>query len=157
MARMLRQVQTRAVVVLPRSDRESGIAVHMGACTTERFMHELSIAMSLVDVASEEAERRGVIVDAVHIRLGPLSGVVKEALNFSFDVAAAGSAIEGARLIIEDVPLTARCEQCDAERIIASPQHLRCPVCNTPTPEIVRGGELELFALEIRENAATHH
>lgn len=121
-------------------------------------MHELSIAMSLVDLASEEAERRGnVSIDAVHIRVGPLSGVVKEALTFSFDVAAAGSAIEGAKLVIETVPLVAYCHPCGAERVIATPQHLRCPACGTPTPDIVRGAELELFALEIRDNAAAHN
>lgn len=121
-------------------------------------MHELSIAMSLVDMASEEAERRGgVSIEAVHLKLGPLAGVVKEALAFSFDIAAAGSAIEGARLVIEDIPLTANCGPCGVERVITTPQHLRCPVCGTPTPDIVHGAELELFALEIRDNAAAHH
>jgi Zn finger protein HypA/HybF involved in hydrogenase expression len=45
-------------------------------------MHELSIAMSMVETAREEAERRGVQVTAVHLRLGALSGVVKDALFF---------------------------------------------------------------------------
>jgi hydrogenase nickel incorporation protein HypA/HybF len=40
-------------------------------------MHELSIAMSIVELAEEEAERRGVQVTAVHLKLGALSGVVK--------------------------------------------------------------------------------
>ncbi len=43
-------------------------------------MHELSIAMSIVELAEEEAERRSVQVNAVHLKLGALSGVVKEAL-----------------------------------------------------------------------------
>jgi hydrogenase nickel incorporation protein HypA/HybF len=50
-------------------------------------MHELSIAMSIVDLAIEEAARRGgVQVNAVHLKLGQLSGVVKDALLFSYDV-----------------------------------------------------------------------
>jgi hydrogenase nickel incorporation protein HypA/HybF len=66
-------------------------------------MHELSIATALVEVACEEAlHRRLGRVQALHVRLGPLAGVVKDALMFSFDVAAAGTAIEGARLEIED-------------------------------------------------------
>ena len=41
-------------------------------------MHELSIAMSILDVAEEEAERQGgARVVAVHLKLGPLSGVVQ--------------------------------------------------------------------------------
>ena len=39
-------------------------------------MHELSIALSIVDMAQEEAERRNVQVEAVHLELGALSGVV---------------------------------------------------------------------------------
>ena len=41
-------------------------------------MHELSIALSILDLAAEEAERQGGRVAAVHLKLGPLSGVVKE-------------------------------------------------------------------------------
>jgi hydrogenase nickel incorporation protein HypA/HybF len=44
-------------------------------------MHELSIAMSIVDMAQEELERHGGLqVQAVHLKLGRLTGVVKEAL-----------------------------------------------------------------------------
>ena len=50
-------------------------------------MHELSIAIGIVEAATEEAQRRGVRVSAVHLRLGALSGVVKDALLFSYEVA----------------------------------------------------------------------
>jgi len=43
-------------------------------------MHERSIAVGIVDAAMEESERRGVQVSAVHLRLGALSGVVRECL-----------------------------------------------------------------------------
>ena len=67
-------------------------------------MHELSIAIGLVELASEEAARQGhVRVDTLYVRLGALSGVVSSALRFSFDVAASGTAIEGAVIEIEEV------------------------------------------------------
>ena len=53
-------------------------------------MHELSIALSLLDLVEEEAERRGVRVAAVHVRLGPLSGVVRDALVSAFELAREG-------------------------------------------------------------------
>jgi hydrogenase nickel incorporation protein HypA/HybF len=115
-------------------------------------MHELSIAMSLIEAACEEAARQGdVRVEALHLRLGALSGVVREALEFSFDLAAEGTAIAGARLQIEEIPVTVHCPRCGEERQLPSLQHFRCPVCNTPTPDVVRGRELELTALEISE------
>jgi hydrogenase nickel incorporation protein HypA/HybF len=66
-------------------------------------MHELSIAMSIVEVASEEAQRQGgVRVESVHLKLGALSGVVKDALLFSWDLACEDSPIAGAKLEIEE-------------------------------------------------------
>ena len=46
-------------------------------------MHELSIAMSIVELAQEEGERRGARVNAVHLKLGALSGVVKDCLLYT--------------------------------------------------------------------------
>jgi hydrogenase nickel incorporation protein HypA/HybF len=112
-------------------------------------MHELSIAVSLIEVASEEAERLGVRVQALHLRLGALSGVVREALLFSFDLAAEGTAIEGARLEIEEIPVAVFCPACGEERTLPGIQSFRCPVCGTPTPDVVRGRELELATMEV--------
>ena len=115
-------------------------------------MHELSIAMNIVDVATEEAERRelGPIV-AVHLKLGPLSGVVEQYLLSAFELAREGSRLASARLVIEDVPIMAYCPECDAERPVESIQSIRCSACGTPTPEIRRGRELEITAMEVEE------
>ena len=119
-------------------------------------MHELSVALSLVEAASEKAAALGnVPVVALHVRLGPLSGVVREALLFSFDLAAEGTPVAGARLVVEDVPIAAVCAAC-GEQEIASAQSLRCPVCAEPVFEVVRGRELELRALEVAEHDAAH-
>ena len=66
-------------------------------------MHELSIALSLVDAIVDELPRLGACssVRAVHVRVGARSGVVGEALAFAFDAAAADSPIAGTRLRIE--------------------------------------------------------
>jgi len=113
-------------------------------------MHELSIAMSIVEMAEEESERRGgVQVNAIHLKLGLLAGVVKDALLFSYDVACEGTALEGSRLLIEEVPVVIYCPTCQAERTLKSIQRFCCSVCETPTPQVVEGQELEVVALEI--------
>jgi hydrogenase nickel incorporation protein HypA/HybF len=112
-------------------------------------MHELSLAMSILDLASEEAERQGGgTVAAIHLRIGPLSGVVPEALRSAFELAREGSDLRQAELMIEDVPLIVYCAVCTEERTLASVA-LCCPVCGGPTPKIVCGREMELVALEI--------
>ncbi len=114
-------------------------------------MHELSIALSIVDVAAEEAERQGGgRVVAVHLKLGPLSGVVKEALLSAFELAREGSPLAESALVVEEVAgrrPTARPARPSGP--VASVPELPCPDCGTPTPQVVRGRELEVVALEI--------
>ena len=112
-------------------------------------MHELSIALSLVDLAQEEAERQGGRVCAVHLRLGALAGVVKEALLSSYEVACAETPLEGSRLVIQEVPVVVFCPECEALRQLSSLQDFTCAECGTPTPDIRQGKELELVALEV--------
>jgi hydrogenase nickel incorporation protein HypA/HybF len=113
-------------------------------------MHELSIAMSIVEMAQEEAELRSVQVDAVYLDLGALSGVVKEALLFSYDVACGGTLLEGSRLIVNDIPIEVYCPACKAAKRLPS-QWFCCPDCGTRTPEVIHGKELMITALELKQ------
>jgi len=114
-------------------------------------MHELSIAMGIVDAALDEARARGVQVSAVHLRLGALSGVVKDALLFSYEVACQDTALQGSRLIVEDVPVVIFCSRCQEQRVLGTVQSFACPACGEPTMDIRQGKELEVFALEVED------
>lgn len=117
-------------------------------------MHELSIAVSLLELLEEEVERRGPVqVVAVHLKLGDFSGVVKEALVSSFEMAAESTQFHGAALVIEEVPVVIDCPRCEAPRPVHSVQMLCCAECGTPSAKIVQGKELEVTALEIEECA----
>ena len=136
---------------MPLTDQAIKGALPCGR-SSETKMHELSIAMSIVDAASEEAARCGARrVNAVHMKLGPLSGVVKDALCFSFEVACEGTALAGSRLVIEDAPVIAYCTDCCAEQTIESIQRLACPKCGTLTPQVMQGRELLVTALELEQ------
>jgi hydrogenase nickel incorporation protein HypA/HybF len=116
-------------------------------------MHELSIAMSIIELAEEEAESRGVEITAVHVRLGALSGVVKEALLSCFEMACVDTPLQASRLMIEELPVVIFCPICQAQRTLKSIQLFCCPECGTPCSEIVQGKELEVVAMEIQECA----
>ncbi len=120
-------------------------------------MHELSIAMSIVDAAVEESQRRGVQVSAVHLRLGALSGVVKDALSFSYEVACQDTPLQGSQLIVEEVPVIVFCAPCQKEQLLQSVQLFQCPECGTPTMDVRQGKELEVFALEVQEDEVQEH
>jgi hydrogenase nickel incorporation protein HypA/HybF len=112
-------------------------------------MHELTIAASIVELAQEEAAKRGVRVLAVHVKLGPLSGVVRHALLGSYEIACAGTPLECSRLVVEDAPIVIFCRQCSQQRTVASMQWMRCPECGVPAPEVLQGAELQVTALEV--------
>jgi hydrogenase nickel incorporation protein HypA/HybF len=115
-------------------------------------MHELSIALSMIEMAKEQSARRGdARVIALHLKLGPLSGVVKEALTFSFEIACQGTVLEEAKLIIEEVPVAIHCPACGEDRVTTSIQDLRCPECGDSSAEVVKGRDLEVVALELEE------
>ena len=113
-------------------------------------MHELSIAISIIEGVEAESESRGgLTIEAVHLKLGALSGVDRDALAFSYGIACQGTSLEGSRLEIEDVPLRIYCPACRQEHSPRSVQQLCCPECLTPAQEVLQGRELEVTALEI--------
>jgi hydrogenase nickel incorporation protein HypA/HybF len=118
-------------------------------------MHELSIAMSIVQMAQEEAEIRGVKIDAVHLDLGPLSGVVAEALFFSYEMACSGTQLEGSKLVIKEVPIVVYCPVCKVQRTLRSMQWFCCAECGTPTGDVIHGRELVITGLEVRDEYRT--
>jgi hydrogenase nickel incorporation protein HypA/HybF len=113
-------------------------------------MHELSIALSIVDVAAEVAEGQGGgQVAAVRVKVGRLSGVVGSALVSAFTLAREGTPLDRAELIVEDVAAVAYCQACSAAHDPGEAGMLICPTCGGPTPELLHGRELEVVALEM--------
>jgi hydrogenase nickel incorporation protein HypA/HybF len=116
----------------------------------EPSLHELSIALSLLEGVTQAARREGVAeVRAVHLRIGALSGVSADALTFSWEQASVDTVAAGSRLEIERIPLAVYCEPCGGEVLPAPGTGLLCPACGTPAPSIIRGRELQLVAMEV--------
>lgn len=122
-------------------------------------MHELSIAHSLVDVVSETAKQNGASrIRAVNLRLGALAGVVRGALEFCYEIATAGTALEGSTLNIRELPIVIHCGTCGKDVELPDLAAFRCPDCGTPSGDIRQGRELEVESIEldVDENEADH-
>jgi hydrogenase nickel incorporation protein HypA/HybF len=111
-------------------------------------MHELSIAESVVAVASRHA--RGRRVEKVTVRAGHLRQVVPAALELAFELVAEGTAVEGAKLEIEPVPAAGRCHDCGIESELEG-FPLLCPRCGSLDVELISGEELLVDSLELEE------
>jgi hydrogenase nickel incorporation protein HypA/HybF len=120
-------------------------------------MHELSIAISLVEAAEEELQKLGrVEVLAIHLQLGRLSGVVRDALEFSYGIACENTPLAESRLVIEDIPVLIDCPICKVPREIVSLQEFHCAVCGAAGGAVLQGRELRVTGLEIRENEVAY-
>jgi len=123
-------------------------AARLGAIDT---MHEFSIATSLLEIISQEASAYGgAMVKAVTLRIGTLSGVVPEALEFAFQVLSEGTVAEGARLVIERIALRIVCNACGTVSMPADP-FIICPLCGSADVEIKEGRELNIESMEIED------
>ena len=110
-------------------------------------MHEVGIMEQTVDIAIERAKG----VDRIHglkMRIGKVSGVVPEALEFAFDVVTRGTIAEGAKLEIETVAVTCYCCDCNLN-FQPSDLFYECPECGKFSYQILSGKEIELVSIEV--------
>lgn len=118
-------------------------------------MHELAIACNLVTTVEEMAHRLNLTqLKSVHLKLGALAGVVKDALLFSYEIATKDSLLAGTTLEIEEMPVKLFCAKCQTEVLLASLQSFCCPLCATPSNDIRQGKELDITALEVWDEPA---
>lgn|SRR5580704_10854211 len=115
-------------------------------------MHEITVALSVLEGVQATALEQGIErVNVVHVRVGALSGIVRDALLFSWDVATAETVAEGSELRIEEIPLVVFCEYCEVERAPKPGSGLVCPDCGMSCPRIVSGREMQLVSMEVPE------
>ena len=111
-------------------------------------MHELSIAKNIIDVVTNNlAEYPGARVDLIKVEIGIFSGVDPEALRFCFPLAAEGSSVDGAELLIDTVPLTVSCRECGNDHAISD--SMQCPVCGSLNVTITSGRELAVSSVDL--------
>ncbi|MFJ5074404.1 hydrogenase maturation nickel metallochaperone HypA [Streptomyces sp. NPDC088553] len=108
-------------------------------------MHEMSLAVAVVDQVETAAKDRGAVgVRSIELDVGELAGVVADALAFCFELACAGTVVEGAELITRTVPGTARCAACAEDWAVGMPPRLLCPGCGAAADGLVSGRELQI-------------
>jgi hydrogenase nickel incorporation protein HypA/HybF len=108
-------------------------------------MHELSITQSVVDAVVEHFD--GARIRGVRLEIGRLSGVLPDAVRFCFDLAAAGTALEGARLEIDEPAGRVRCRECTRECELEDAIPL-CR-CGSARVEVLSGADLRIVSVEV--------
>lgn len=112
-------------------------------------MHELSIAMSIIEIAEENARRENAsIINEIELDIGTQSGVVLEALDFAMQSAVRDTMLEKAVVKINSIPARAACSKCQHEFYVDDVFN-PCPECGNPFSEIIQGRELKVRSLMV--------
>jgi len=117
-------------------------------------MHELSVAHAVVSTVVDALPTPDTRVLQVRLRVGELSGLVPQALEFAYDVAAQGTPLADAALVIERSPVIIDCPTCGPQQL-ASTHDFRCPSCAQPCGNVIGGKELEIVDITLDELVST--
>ncbi len=113
-------------------------------------MHEMGLATEIVRIVTESIPGDMVDpkVERVNLKVGRLAAVVPHSLKFCFDIAAKDGPVEGAELVIEEIGVSARCNDCKNRWDIDEPA-FQCPRCNGGSIEVLTGRELDIESIEL--------
>ena len=112
-------------------------------------MHELSIALGIVDIAEKETKKAGASkVDLIELEIGALSGVELDSLEFVWPNAVEGTVLEKAKREIDFINAVGYCMECDVEFPMEY-VYDNCPNCKSYLKDIIKGKELRVKVLEV--------
>ena len=112
-------------------------------------MHEMSIIMGVMDAVRTAAADAGATkVTRVSLRVGDMTEVIQDALEFAFEVASEGTICEGAQLEVERVVPRSVCTEC-FEEFEHDRFHRTCPKCGSYATQLLAGRELEIASIEV--------
>lgn len=114
-------------------------------------MHELSIVMSIVEIAQQQAAEAGVSnIEAIEIDIGCLSTVEMNAFEFAWSQAVKQTILEGATKKVNRIKGKAQCSGCN-EIFVLENLYDACPACGEYFVNILEGKELRVKSLVVAE------
>ncbi|KPJ61241.1 MAG: hypothetical protein AMJ46_02770 [Latescibacteria bacterium DG_63] len=112
-------------------------------------MHELSVAQRIIEVAEQKARDSGISrITAITVRIGGLTTVVPEALDFCFGFAKEDTLAGDASLVIEEIKAEGCCNACKTVFPVDNCFFLICPSCGASDTTLLKGRELDLLSIE---------
>ncbi len=114
-------------------------------------MHELGIAQNILQIVQQSVPQNlAADVRGIRLRVGKLSGVVPDSLDFCFGVIISQTEMTRATLEIEEVPIISKCKDC-GHRFEMRDWGFSCPACKSVNLELISGRELEVVEIVLAE------
>jgi hydrogenase nickel incorporation protein HypA/HybF len=116
-------------------------------------MHELGIAQNILEIVQQYVPKeQTAAVRSIRIRVGPLSGIVPDSLEFCFQAIVHETEMQKASLTIDQLPAILNCNKC-AYRFETKDLEFLCRSCGSSDLELVSGKELEVVDIEVAEES----
>ena len=110
-------------------------------------MHELTIAMEILDIANDYAKKaNSSFASEIVIEVGQLSGVEYEALDFALGISKKNTILENAVINILSIKGKAKCNNCNTEFETDNLYSL-CPSCNKYDLTFIDGKQLKVKSI----------
>jgi hydrogenase nickel incorporation protein HypA/HybF len=109
-------------------------------------MHELAICSNIIKILKTQVVNKK--IKKIWLRIGEISGVNCDAIQFSFPIAARNTIAENAEIELIHVHARGKCNTCHAEIKITT-LFDACQYCNNYDYEIIQGNELQIIKVEV--------
>lgn len=113
-------------------------------------MHETDMTKALIltikDWFNEQSEKQK--IEKIHLLVGQFTCVEPVSLQFAFEIQTRNTFLDGAELVIKDIPLVAYCHTCEKEYSPEIGLQYSCPDCRSPMEDIRSGRELKIDRIE---------
>ena len=112
-------------------------------------MHELPVTKSILNICIEELDRHNMDrVLKINLKIGELTGLIPETIEYYFNIIAEGTKAENARIISQKIPVEVSCKNCgnvfEARRGVFS-----CLECNSHDIKITGGRDFLIDTIEM--------
>ena len=114
-------------------------------------MHELSVAEEIINIANQYLpDDSNSEVLSVKVEIGKLSNILSDSLTFCFDALVGDTKLRGSKLIISEIPITVKCDDCgdltEVEQVL-----FKCKKCESIKVKLIKGNELKVTEIEIND------
>ena len=112
----------------------------------------MGIAQQLMNIAidaiPEDVENPK--IERLNLKIGRLAAVVEHSLTFCFEVITKDTPLEGAQIVIDEIPVMVKCKECHNEWEVEGPV-FTCPNCQDGEVEMLTGREIEITSIELAQ------
>lgn len=113
-------------------------------------MHELSIAQEIFSIVDQYVPDDKSDVTVIRVKIGKFSNVIVDSLKFCFDAVKSDTELSEAELIVEEVPITVKCRECESANELEN-YTVVCQSCASTNTELIAGNELNVSEIELKD------